>query len=36
MLRMYLDFFADQVPDAATLLHFCYLIENNRIGNKDI
>lgn len=31
---MHLDFLAEQVPDATTLLHFRHLIENNRIGEK--
>ena len=31
---MHLDFLTEQVPDATTLLHFRYLIEENRIGEK--
>lgn len=29
---MHIDFFAEQVPDATTLLHFRHLIEDNKIG----
>ena len=31
---MHLDFFTEQVPDATTLLHFCHLVEENKIGEK--
>ena len=31
---MHLDFLTEQVPDATTLLYFCHLIEENRIGEK--
>ncbi len=29
---MHLDFLTEQVPDATTLLHFCHLVEKNKIG----